>query len=453
MLFGGKTKEDNQSFDQSPEKFTFGNTTYYNLFVNDSLNHEGRCIKVLELKNSWTLIQIDDTSHWLNVAKRTLPVEAKGLKFFIADQVNVKGMTTDAHVHNLLNKDVLIGVSNTQLLDDRQFTFPISRKDGFEWELAEDSHMFAFLGLNTWVGPNYFRSHEGIDINMHEARGKDIHPLVAIEDGTVVIAADSSVTKTRDGCIILKSESMENIYYVYKHTNPPTHRVKVGDKVKKGQFLSYIWGDNRWGHLHFAIVYRTEDPTYSDRYTNVINTFPQLYELYFGDLQSRKKVRTKGEFTFGHRYWTVKNLLRRDRFDEKVGYGWELGDWCGSQKVEYVNDRNKEGGNVRLLKVLYKDQPAECTNPNDYYKFNVIVENGTYLVSAVVGDLELPTSQKVFVEDQFLADYQLDAGVYKHTGNREVVVDDGQFTLRLELRDDKTPAGISQLNFSRLSGK
>ena len=78
---------------------------------------------------------------------------------------------------------------------------------------------------------------------------------------------------------------------------------------------------------------------------------------------------------------------------------------------------------------------------------------GIFAADVVVGDLELPTSQKLFIEDQFLADYQLDAGTYKSTGNKEVVVNDGRLTLRLELRDDETPAGISQLNFSKLSDK
>lgn len=427
---------------------TFGNAIYVSLSLNESHTFLNRKVKLIKVERHRNLIEVDGERIWLQVSKRELPKEIHGIRIFVADNADVKNMTTDPAVHNLNNKDVFLCLSDASkpLLDPSKFIFPISRKHGYQWTMEENSHLFAFLGLSTWRGPGHIRSHEGMDVNMHEARGRKLHPLIAIESGTIVLVADSTVTGNYDGCIILKSDSQENIYYVYKHTNPETHMVKVGQKVEKGQELSYIWGDHSWGHLHFAVVYRTETPTYKDRYKNVIGFFPQFYELFFGDLNPISVTRKDGNFSFGQPYWTCNNILRTDQFDEKIGYGWQLGDWCISQKVEWITDQKT--GNVRIGKTLHGETKGRCDNPNKYLDFEIAVENGTYAVNAVVGDILLPGRHNLSVENMFVADLKTEAGEFIKTNETKVKVADGRLTFRFTL--DTTIAGVKQIIFAKL---
>lgn len=436
----------------SSDQVTFGNAVYVDLAVGESFKYMDRTIRVIKLKNHLSLIQVENEQQWLEVAKRSLPVTIGGLRIFVSDQINVKNLTSDPEKHNLLNKDVLLCISDPAkpLLDPSKFTFPISRADGYEWKMEENSHMFAYLGLSEWIAPGYYRSHEGMDLNMHEARGKEIHPLIAIEAATVVMVADSNTTHTYDGCIILKSDTQENIYYVYKHTHPKTHKVKVGQKVKKGQILSYIWGDDVWGHLHFAVVYRTETPTYKNRYKNLLNFFPQFYELHFGNLKPAEKTRNEGRFFFGHKKELCRNFKKLDEFTPLTGYGWKLGEWCISRKVEEAESDFE--GNARLRKVLHTGTKAESKNPQSYYDFEIAVENGDYLVSATVGDAFLPSGQRVFFEGTAAGLFKTDQTCsYKKTGDFKVKVSDNALTLRLELIDKEQLAGIKELNFKKIN--
>lgn len=451
----GFTADPNDSIDtiDTIDTVRFGNAMYVNLSVGEQFEYLGKSIEVVALENHLSHIKVGDEQAWLAVAKRSLPIQFGGLRIFVSDQINVKNLTTDAEKHNLLHKDVLLCISDPAkpLLNPSAFVFPISNRDGYEWTMEENSHMFAYLGLATWMNiPGYYRSHEGIDLNMHEARGKEIHPLVAIESGTVVLVADSTVTKSRDGCIILKSDTQDNIYYVYKHTNPETHKVKEGQKIKKGELLSYIWGDNVWGHLHFAIVYRTDTPAYGDRYTNLLNFFPQLYEIHFTDLAPIQKARTEGQFTFGHKKETCKNFQRLNEYSELTGYGWKLGKWCVAQKVE---DAEADfGGNARLKRILHAGSEAESKNPESFYDFEVAVENGLYLVSARVGDTFEASSQKVYFEDTDAGSFEIqEAGRYEKTKDFEIQVSDNKLTVRLELMDHEKCAGINELNFKRIN--
>lgn len=432
------------------DPITFGNAIYVNLSKGEQIEYKGKTVTLIDVNQHKSLIRVEDEKAWVSVAKRSLPQNIGGLRIFVSDQINVKNLTTDPNVHNLLNKDILLCISDPAkpLLDSAKFVFPISREDGYAWNMEEDSHMYAYLGTNVWR-PGYVRSHEGVDLNMHDARGKELHPLIAIESGTVVVVADSSTTKTRDGCIILKSDTYENIYYVYKHTNPPTHQVKVGQRVQKGERLSYIWGDNKWGHLHFAIVYRTDVPKYEDRYHNLLNTFPQLYELYFGSLAPFQTIREEGQFTFGYPRWKCKNYKRADAFNAKTGYGWKLGDWCISQKVE--NAHNDSIGSVRLKNKLHVGTPAECENPSSYYEFEVLVKNGIYSVNATVGDIKLPTSQKIFFENTSVGVFETQGSRNEKTEDIKVEVSDNQLTVRLELIDAEQYAGLMELHFKRIN--
>jgi len=117
------------------------------------------------------------------------------------------------------------------LLDPNLFTFPISRDDSFEWTMGENSHMFAYL--------RPARSHEGIDINMHRARGKEIDALVAIEDGTIRWIGQGS---PQEAALLLESATFPGIYYVYQHLNRGKVFVKADQHVRKGQRLAFADG-------------------------------------------------------------------------------------------------------------------------------------------------------------------------------------------------------------------
>jgi hypothetical protein len=406
----------------SSDSIKFGNAIYINLAVGEKFEYLGKSIEVVELKKHWSLVKVDDERVWLKVAKNSLPKYLGGLRIFVSDQINVKNLTTDPEVHNLLKKEVLLCISDPSgpLLDSSAFVFPVSKRDGYEWKMEEDSHMFAYLGKSWRKGnPNYYRSHEGIDFDMHEARGKEMHPLISIESGTVIMVADSQVTGSFDGCIILKSDTQANIYYVYKHTNPKTHKVTVGQKVKKGEMLSYIWGDNVWGHLHLAIVYQPEIITYAKRYNNLLNFSPQLYELYFGNLEPKETVRKEGQFGFGQSRENCRNFKRLGAFNKLIGYGWKLEEWCTAEKVAsaLITDHRIIGSknhsirnevtrtdytsNARLPGILHAGTNAECENPESFYEF-------------------------------------------------EVVVSDNKLTVRLELLKKENCAGIKELNFKKI---
>ena len=434
----------------SSDTVKFGNAVYVNLSVGEPFRYAGKTIEVLALDKNRSLVKVDGEEAWLPVAKRSLPQNIGELRVFVSDQVNVKNLTTDPEKHNLLQKDVVLSISDPAkpLLDPSKFVFPISNRDGYVWRMEENSHMFAYLGANEWFGLDYFRSHEGIDLDMHEARGKEIHPLVAIESATVVLVADSTVTKSYDGCIILKSDSQQDIYYVYKHTNPKTHKVRVGQKVKKGDLLSYIWGDGVWGHLHFAVVHRTDTPGYEDRYKNLLNIFPQLYELQNKSLTPIKPVRKGGQFAFGMRKQDCRNFKKVDEFNELTGYGWKIGDWCIAQKVEDVEA--DWGCNARLRKTLHAGSKAACENQQSYYDFEVAVENGYYLVNATLGDAFEPSGQKLFFENTEAGTYEVGKGTYEKTKDFKVQVTDNRLTVRLQLLDNQDYAGIRELNFRQI---
>ena len=432
------------------QSFRYGNALYVNLNQGEQYSFKGVSVKVLAIENTWTKVQIDQQEKWLNVARRELPLEIAGIRVFVADHKNLKALTTDDYVHQLLTKDVILCLSDASfpLLDTSQFTFPIARSDGFEWSMEEDSHLFAYLGLSEWIAPNYYRSHEGMDISLHQFRGKKQSPVVAIEDGTITLAVDSTITGSKDGCITLRSSSDSTIYYIYRHTLPTTHQVKVGDEVNKGQILSHIWGDNRWGHLHFAVVKREDMPDYEDRYTSTIGFFPQMFELYNGSLELKTKLFTEGNFEFGQFRWLCDNSQKLDAFNTNVGFGWNLGRWSKTGKVERV--RSAKGGNARLWKTLHQGTPAASTNPENFYEFSIQVENGLYQVDLVIGDLELPTAQIVMIENKNLGIYRLLPGDFKPLSQESISVEDNLLTIRLELVDPNICAGISQLSFVKI---
>ena len=433
------------------QEISFGNSIYVNLSLGQSIDFNGNNIQLIKCKNGLSYLEINGKEIKLPVAKRTLPVVVDSVRIFIADQKEFKNITSDSSVHALLESEAYICLSDPSkpLLNQNKYAFPISKKDGYTWSMEEDSHMFAYLGLAEWISSNYYRSHEGIDLNMHEARGKELHPLIAIENGEVVLVAGTSITKGKDGCIIIKSEANKNIYYVYKHTNPSTHKVREGQFVKKGDMLSYIWGDQAWGHLHFAVVYREEVPEYDNRYENCLNYFPHMYELYHDDLLSQKVSFTKGNFNFGCQRWVDGNSRRLNSYNELLGYGWDIRSWSTSQSVEGV--LGVTYGNARLKKTLHKGTKAASENPFNYFDFLVNVENGIYDVTCTIGDYELPCNFILSIENEESEKFSTLKKEFIKVKKNKVKISDGKLTVRIQLVNEDVVAGIKSLTFEKVS--
>ena len=430
----------------SPD-FQWGSSQYYNLNVGESLVFQNKEIKLLELKNHFNRIKIGNDTIWIKVSRRTLPVFAYGIRLFVADNKNVKAIAPDQRIHGMLTKDALICLSdlNEQLLDPQKYIFPVSFNDGFLWDTEENSHMFSYChdyDSNPVVNG-------GINIDLHDARGKEKDWILAIENSTVAgIFNNMSDQGENETCILLKSESQKNIYYLYEHLYTKNIEVKVGNDLLKGEILGTIWGDHYWGYLHFAVIVSDTVPAYQNRQFNAVNIFPQLYELYFKKLFGYNRRYSKGALKFGQRSdfnGGVKNIIA---FEEYSGKGWNLGNWNTTDRVEVVTSAEK--GNARLRKVLFLNEKAQCRNPKNYYDFEINVHNGVYRIGAKIGDLEQASWQKVEFEGVEAGTFALNPGEFKWTSERVVTVNDGKLTIRIYIDEtNKKVAGISEIIFQR----
>jgi hypothetical protein len=235
---------------------------------------------------------------------------------------------------------------------------------------------------------------------------------------------------------------------LYEHLYNKKVEVKAGDKLVRGEPIGTIWGDERWGHLHLAVIKSDTVPSFEQRFFNAVNFFPQFYELYFRQLHSFNQIYTKGILKFGQRNDLNDGVKNTISFEEYSGKGWILGDWNPVDRVESVWDR--ELGNARLRKVLFPKEKVSCRNPNDYYDFEINVRNGVYRIRAKVGDLKQDSWQKVHFEGIEASTYTLDAGIFKWTSEKVVKVTDSKLTVRIYI--DKTNnkvAGLSEIVFQR----
>ena len=214
----------------------WGNVLYVDLAVGDTCEFLGRTIRLVSRHNNYCTVDVDGERESLCVASLELPRVVNGVRMFLADNKGSANTTTNRNFPKIrasLTRDALLALSNPSnpLLDPNLFTFPISREDGFEWTMGENSHMFAYL--------RPARSHEGVDINMHRARGKEIDALVAIEDGTIRWIGQGS---PQEAALLLESATFPGIYYVYQHLNRDKVFVKAGQRVRKGQRLAFADG-------------------------------------------------------------------------------------------------------------------------------------------------------------------------------------------------------------------
>ncbi len=428
--------------------FTFGNASFYNLNEGDTISYMGKEISLSGIDKQFSEFKIENKVVRLKVSKLSTPTIVEGLRIYLADNAYVKSLTNSERIHGLLVKDALISVSDASspLLNPNRYAFPISTQDGYEWKLGESSHMFAYLGPR-WNDRTRFRAHEGIDFDMHDGRGIEKHPVVAVEDGDVEWALRELGGDQNEGSVLIRSASQPNIYYVYKHLYSKLMFVNDGDTVRKGDTIGYIWGDGIWGHLHFSIVFRDTTPAYHDRYTNSINMFPQMYELWTGSSQGTHLPRTEGSFDFGRIKGESGNIRYNLAYSPVLGYGWEIDDWCPAEVLEAIPYESDKGF-IFLKKTSHEGSRAEAVNPRDHFEFVVDVEDGVYAVSLLVGDYYNESYQRVEVQGTDFGTFDLEEAVVEWTDEKQVSVEGGKLRVRIYYKEDRG-AALCHLKFAR----
>lgn len=421
----------------------FGNMLFVNLAVGDTYQFLGKPVRLAGIEKDWAVVDVGGEEARVELARLVLPTVVNGVRIYLSDTRLMANYTPNPRrqesdgVRGAVTKDALLCLSDPAkpLLDPDRFTFPIDRSDGYEWNMGTDSHTFAFLSEH--------RQHEGTDFSIAKGRTEPMHALVAVEDAKVVWVRKHS---GEQAAVLLESVAQPGVYYTYQHLEAATLRVRPGQAVKRGEKLAYIWGDNRWGHLHFGIPLWGPPPPFENRYRYSIAAFPILYELWNGDLEPRPKTWTFGEWTFARAKGTNHNVKRLNAFNELLGYGWLLGDWCPSKRVEPTEQNDKHLAAL-LFKTLFAETGVAVTNPTDHYDFEIAVPNGRYALRAMMGDGNLPTWQRVSFEGVEMGVFELEPNRFAWTEEQIVRVTDGRLTIRIELRDDETPGSLSEIMF------
>ncbi len=435
---------------QTSPGFTWGNSYYFNINIGESIQFSDTEIKLLKLENHFNQLKIGTDTIWIKVSRRSLPEQLGSLRIFVADNCNVKALSSNKEIHGLLKKDALIclSMSNLPILDPNKFVFPISFNDGFTWSVDEDSYMFSAMNLAEKKIKGY-DTNSGIDFDLQDARGIEKHWIVAIENSSVVWIEDKNIDKAgKEAVVLLESESQPGIYYLYQHLYNKKIEVKKGQKLMRGEPIGTIWGDENWGHLTFSVIKSDSIPTPENCTQNIVNCFPQLFELYFKQTTAFPKYFSKGRIFFGKISSQNGNQKNTSAYENYSGKGWDLGKWNTADKVEYAT--KGADGNVRLAKKLFEGTAAECTNPKDFYDYEINVQNGVYRIRAKMGDISLPTWQKIAFEG-------IDSGIivnekagFSWTSEKVVKVKDGKLTVRIFIDPtNEKPAGISEIVFQR----
>ncbi|MCG6190877.1 hypothetical protein [Maribellus maritimus] len=433
--------------------FSWGNAHYFNLNEGDSCTFNKVNIKLLRLENHYNHIKVGEDTLCVKVSRRTLPVLSNGLRFFVADNKNVKSITSDSLVHGLLTKDALICVSNYQepLLNPYKYSFPVNFNDGFIWNTEVDGYMFAYMGEDNKDGEKYYRSHEGIDLDLSDARGLEKHWIVALENSEVEWIEEYEAGNEKAACVLLRSESTPQIFYVYEGLLAKSLEIRKGHKIIQGEILGTVWGDENDGFLQLSVIHSTDVPQYAERFNNAVNFFPQLFLLYYNQTFSLNKNYSKGRIVFGKNgNASDENKTNIHSYENYIGKGWLFDHWNISQRVDCIC--NGDESNARLNKVLFAGSPAEKKNPENNYDYEISVSNGTYRIRAKVGDLEFPSWQKVELEGIEAGTFDLNAGEYKWTNERVVKVNDGKLSIRIYVdSSNRKVAGLSEIVFQKVN--
>lgn len=430
--------------------FNWGNASYFNINLGDTIFYNNTEIKLLRLENHFNWLKIGDDTICIKVSRRTLPEQVGKLRVFVADNKRVKALSAESELHGLLKKDALICLSDADLplLDPNKYLFPVSFNNGFTWSGEEDSYMFSYFNsternlLKTTTNP-------GIDFDLQDARGIEKHWISAIENSTVVWVENKNQDKSgKEACVLLQSESQPDIYYAYHHLYNKNLEVKKGQKLLRGEIIGTIWGDETWGHLTFSVIKSDTIPTIPDFEKNVVNCFPQIFELYYKNLSGFPKNFAKGRIFFGKNRLQNGNQKNSLSFEYYSGKGWQLGKWNIADKVDWVPKGNE--GNVRLSKTLFDGSKAKCTNPLNWFDYEISVHNGVYRIRAKLGDLKISSWQKIDFEGVNAGTFSLVEGEQKWTNERIVKVNDGKLTIRIYVdENNEKVAGISEIVFQR----
>ncbi len=432
--------------------FSWGNSHYFNLNTGESCVFNNVEIKLLRLENHFNYIKVGNDTVCIRVSRRTLPVVSGGVRLFVADNKNVKSITSDSLVHGLLTKDVLICVSDylQPLLNPNDYTFPVSFNDGFVWNTEADGYMFAYLGLNKKEsGEHYYQSHEGIDFDLDDARGKEKHWIVSIENSEVIWIKEYEVAGEEAACVLLKSTTSPDIFYIYDGLLAKTLEIRKGQNIIQGEILGTIWGDETNGFLQLAVVKSDTVPQFQHRFYNVVNYFPQVFLLYYNQFYTLSKNYTKGRIVFGdNKNASDKNKTNIHSYENYLGKGWLFDHWNITQRVECAT--RGDTSNARLKKVLFAGTPAEVINPENEYYYEINVPNGVYRIRTKVGDSELPSWQKIEFEGVDSGTFELGAGEYKWTNEKVVTVKDGKLTVTINIDPlGNKVAGLSEIVFQQ----
>lgn len=431
--------------------FTWGNASYYNMNVGDTIQFSQVNIKLLQMKNHFNEFRIGEDTLWLKVSRRTLPVISLGFRIFVADNKNVKALTSDTAVHALLTKDALVCLTDfrSNFLDPNQYLFPISFNDGFLWSAEEDSYMFSYQYCENQENRVVPFSYPGIGFDLQDARGRDKHLITAIENSRVIWVEDKNIGKEgKQASVLLESDSQPGIYYLYDHLYNKKLEVRAGQKLVRGEIIGTVWGDERWGNLEFSVIKSDTVPVFESRHCRVINIFPQMYELYFKQSLDYIKKYSKGRIRFGLFRSLNGNMKNVAAFQNYTGKGWLLGQWNTADNIAWIC--NGEDGNARLRKVLFGGERAECRNPRDYFGYQINVLNGVYRIRAKVGDLFEPSWQKVTFNGTDAGTFSLKSGETKWTSEKVIKVNNGKLTVRIYIdpKNEKL-AGLNEIVFQR----
>ena len=140
-----------------------------------------------------------------------------------------------------------------QLLLKESKRFPLKKE-----ELDQITYVDSWGGERNYGGK---RRHEGCDL-MSETNKRGELPIFSMSDGVLENKGWLTLGGYRLG---IKTES--GIYYYYAHLYSYADGLKVGDKIKAGQFLGFM-GDSGYGeegttgqfpvHLHLGIYFKNE---------------------------------------------------------------------------------------------------------------------------------------------------------------------------------------------------
>lgn len=427
--------------------FVWGNSAYFNVNIGETIVYSDTQIKLIGLDNQFNQLLIGNEKVSLKVSRRSLPFTDGKVRVFVADNKNLKTASGNQNVHGLLKKDALICVSRVQeaMLNRNQFVFPVNFNQGFTWSSEEDRFMFS-IARNDDENVLAMTENTGIDFDLHDARGIEKHWIVAVENSTVIWINEDKTFKN-ESSVLLQSRSNPEIFYLYQHLYSKNLEIKKDQALELGELLSTVWGDRSWGHLTFSVIKSAEVPT-PESNSNVLNGFPQILELYAQNTLGLSRNYRKGRLFFGKPASQNGNQKNALCFEEFAGKGWLLGSWNLAEKVETVSKGNE--GNVRLRKTMFNNTKVKAVNQNNWFDYEIHVPVGTYRIRARLGDVELPSWQKIAFENVDVGTVTTEKGQFVWTPERVVKVSDGRLTIRIHIDGtNEKVAGIGEVVFQQ----